>query len=104
MARRLNLALLSNLLPPGRPPMPYIAPHDATKGWTAGSSLQSPPDTVIFKVTSWPDKEIIIAGHSREFGDPRWTYTPGDEITVKVWNANSGRGPATSTMSYGSAP
>lgn len=89
-----------------RPPYlgdsPYIAIYDATKGWTAGSTLSPLADSVTLNVTSWTDNQIAISGYSGEYGDPRWTYDIGDEIEIRVWNANTGIGPAVYTMTFGS--
>jgi hypothetical protein len=75
----------------------YIALNDVTKGgWQAGYSGFN--DTVTLIVNKWEDSKIILGGFSGAWGQSDWTLNKGDSEQVEVWNAQSGSGPATMTV------
>ena len=45
-------------------------------------------------VTTWTDTDIIITELSGDYGKKWWRLNPGDEIVVRVWNPQTGVGPA----------
>jgi protein involved in polysaccharide export with SLBB domain len=69
----------------------YIELVDTTAGgWAAGHSGSS----VTLAVSSWTNTQIVLSGFSGSYGTNGWCISPGDQLSVKVWNAQSGDGPA----------
>jgi hypothetical protein len=94
--------------------LPCIQIVDMTKGWAAGhidplngpsgsgaacSAVQGPVgDYVTVKVLSWTDSTIQIGGFSGSYDSSGWFLSPGDRVSVEVWNAQSGAGPVAWTV------
>jgi protein involved in polysaccharide export with SLBB domain len=69
----------------------YIALVDTTAaGWNAGHSGSA----ITLAVSSWTDSQIVLSGFSGSYGTNGWCISPGDQLSVKVWNAQTGSGPA----------
>jgi hypothetical protein len=69
----------------------YIELVDTTAGgWAAGHSGSS----VTLAVSSWTNTQIVLSGFSGSYGTNGWCISPGDQLKVEVWNAQSGDGPA----------
>ena len=69
----------------------YIELVDTTAGgWAAGHSGSS----VTLAVSSWTNTQIVLAGFSGSYGTNGWCISPGDQLKVMVWNAQTGDGPA----------
>jgi len=72
----------------------YFEITDVTKGWSA-CWTDGPGDLVTCNVFSWTASEISFSGFAGDYGQGGWVVSNGDDIEVKVWNAQSGNGPAT---------
>ena len=70
---------------------PYIELIDSTGNWFAGQ----PGNMVGLAVSSWTDSQIVITGLPGSYGTSGWCISPGDQLYVRVWNAQTGSGPAT---------
>jgi DNA-binding winged helix-turn-helix (wHTH) protein len=81
-------------VPYSRTDSPYLAIRDETKDWAAGRILPHNFDEVMLDVQSWTDSEIVISGFSGEYGANGWVLAEGDKLEVRVWNPQSGIGPA----------
>jgi hypothetical protein len=69
----------------------YIELTDTTgTSWSAGYTGNS----VTLSVSSWSDSQIVLTGFSGAYGTGSWCIKPGDQLSVRVWNALSGKGPA----------
>lgn len=64
-------------------PNPYPVPH--------------PPgfEPVTVKVGRWTPNEIAVTGFGGGYGKNQWTVNGGDQITLSIWNPQTGAGPAT---------
>jgi len=69
---------------------PYLAIGDNTARMEAGHV----GDAVTLNVAHWTDTEIEVTGFGGEYGMGTWVLNAGDHITVRVWNAQTGAGPA----------
>jgi protein involved in polysaccharide export with SLBB domain len=76
----------------------YIELTDTTRSWNAGMTQ----DNVTLAVSSWTDSQIVLTGLSGTYGPNTHCIAPGDQLSVKVWNAGTGSGPATYTLVAGS--
>jgi serine/threonine protein kinase len=74
---------------------------DRTKGWS-GCWTNGPGDLVTCNIFSWTGSEISFSGFTGYYGQGGWVVSNGDDIEVKVWNAQSGKGPATCQVIVGS--
>jgi len=79
----------------------YFEITDLTKGWS-GCWTNGPGDLVTCNIFSWTDSEISFGGFVGYYGQGGWVVSNGDNIEVKVWNAQSGKGPATCQVVVGS--
>jgi Protein kinase domain len=79
----------------------YFEITDVTKGWSA-CWTDGPGDLVTCNVFSWTASEISFSGFAGDYGQGGWVVSNGDDIEVKVWNAQSGDGPATCQVVVGS--
>jgi hypothetical protein len=79
----------------------YIALDDETKGWQAGYSKYH--DTVTLIVHSWTNTKITLGGFAGAWGTLNYTLAVGDSEEVQVWNAQSGAGPASKTVTVSKA-
>jgi hypothetical protein len=73
---------------------PFIAVRNNTAGWAAGRIIAENWDEVTLNVKSWQTDRIVISGFSGAYGSGNWKLTPGDEIEIAVWNAQTSNGPA----------
>ena len=69
----------------------YIELVDSTSTWFAGQ----PGNMVGLTISSWSDTQIVITDLPGAYGTNGWCISPGDQLYVKVWNAQTGNGPAT---------
>jgi sugar lactone lactonase YvrE/protein involved in polysaccharide export with SLBB domain len=67
----------------------YIELTDITRSWNAGHTGNG----VTLDVSSWTDSQIVLTGFAGSFG-PNHCIQPGDHLSVSVWNAQTGTGPA----------
>ncbi|HLJ46993.1 MAG TPA: hypothetical protein VKU01_13340 [Bryobacteraceae bacterium] len=72
----------------------FLLIRDVTAGWSAGFANSFTTDGVTLNVTSWTDAQIVISGFTGTYGQASSILNAGDQITVYVWNAQSGIGPA----------
>jgi hypothetical protein len=79
----------------------YFEITDVTKGWSA-CWTDGPGDLVTCNIFSWTASEISFSGFASDYGQGGWVVSNGDDIEVKVWNAQSGNGPATCQVVVGS--
>ena len=81
----------------------YIYVLDVTGNWEAG--YQPAGNYVTLNVTSWTDNQIVISGFTGYYGygPPfNWFLEPGDNLTIAVWNPQTGIGPAMYYVTVGS--
>jgi hypothetical protein len=79
----------------------YFEITDRTKGWS-GCWTNGPGDLVTCNIFSWTGSEISFSGFAGYYGQGGWVVSNGDDMDVKVWNAQSGKGPATCQVVVGS--
>jgi hypothetical protein len=79
----------------------YFEITDRTQGWS-GCWTDGPGDLVTCNIFSWTNSEISFSGFAGYYGQGGWVVSNGDDIEVKVWNAQSGKGPATCQLVVGS--
>jgi hypothetical protein len=70
----------------------FISLLDLTRKWEAGYKRDD--DTVTLIVEKWENTEIILGGFAGAWGTHDYTLVKGDEEWVRVWNAQTGAGPA----------
>jgi hypothetical protein len=72
----------------------FISLLDLTKKpvWEAGYKKDN--DTVTLIVEEWKNTEIVLGGFAGDWGERNWTLAKGDEEWIRVWNAQTGEGPA----------
>lgn len=75
----------------------FLQVSDLTRDWNAGWSKSFGTDNVGLKVTSWTDKKIVIEGFTGAYGAGQWSLGEGDKIRFRVWNPQTGQGPAVYT-------
>lgn len=73
----------------------YLQIWDTTGKWSAGLDNSSQDDTVTLDVSAWNDSKIVVTGFTGGWGEYNWTLKKGDHLTINVWNAQTGSGPAT---------
>jgi len=66
----------------------YIQVTDSTRSWSGGYTGNG----VTLVVSSWADSAIELGGFSGSFG-PNHCIAPGDNLSISVWNAQTGAGP-----------
>jgi N-acetylneuraminic acid mutarotase len=73
---------------------PYIGIWDVTQAdWSAGYG----EDLVGLNVESWTNTQIVLGGYTGSYYGTYWSIAAGDSLTLEIWNANSGNGPAACT-------
>ncbi len=77
---------------------PFLAIRDNTAHWAAGRITPENPGDVTLTVTTWIDTDIIVTEFSGDYGRKWYKLNQGDEIEVRVWNPQTGAGPATYTL------
>lgn len=73
---------------------PFLAIRDETGDWSAGRMVPYNWDEIMLDVESWTNEEIVITGFSGKYGLNGWRLADGDELEIRVWNPQSGTGPA----------
>jgi hypothetical protein len=73
----------------------YISLLDVSKKPRREAGYLPDNDTVTLIVQHWEDSKIILGGFSGDWGQRNWTLAKGNKEIVRVWNAQSGDGPAT---------
>jgi len=84
----------------------FIAFQDQTANWEAGytgDGVSADGNLVTMAIGSWTDTSIVVTGFGSYYGVGGWTFNAGDTVKVSVWNANSGAGPGTYTLTAGTA-
>jgi hypothetical protein len=66
----------------------YLNLQDITGQWRAGYRN----DIVGVTISAWTDNRIEITGFSNYGGS--WTFQPGDQVVIAVWNPQTHAGPA----------
>src|SRR5664280_723787 len=82
----------------------YIELADVSMGWAAGWHEPGQPslDTITLNVLTWTDSRIVIGGLAGAYGSifdsdgthHNFNLVAGDQIRVRVWNAQTSEGPA----------
>jgi hypothetical protein len=72
----------------------FLQVSDLTRNWDGGWSKDPGTDKVGLEVTSWTDTKIVIEGFTGEYGAGQWSLGEGDNIRFRVWNPQTGQGPA----------
>jgi hypothetical protein len=82
----------------------YIEVSDVTGDWNAGYSgdLGQTTNDIALNVTNWTNSQIIISGFTGKYGN--FSLHVGDKMLIKVWNAQSGVGPASCSLVCGTSP
>jgi DNA-binding winged helix-turn-helix (wHTH) protein len=73
---------------------PYLAIGDDTRDWAAGRMTPTNWDEVTLDVEGWSNNEIVISGFSGDYGKNGWELVAGDRVNIRVWNPQTGSGPA----------
>jgi DNA-binding winged helix-turn-helix (wHTH) protein len=73
---------------------PYLAIGDDTRDWAAGRMIPNNWDEVKLDVERWNNNEIVISGFSGDYGKNGWELVAGDRVNIRVWNPQTGSGPA----------
>jgi hypothetical protein len=76
----------------------FLRIHDNTANWEAGYS----GDWININVSQWTDTQIVIKGFTGAYGLSEWKFNAGDKLTISVWNAQGGSGPAIYNATVGS--
>ncbi len=76
----------------------WDAGHTAKNSWATYSGGILGNDYVTLKVQSWTDNQIVISGFDGDYVGG-WKLNPGDQLTISVWNPQTGTGPATKSTS-----
>lgn len=82
---------------------PFLAIRDETGDWAAGRMVPHNWDEVMLDVESWANDEIVLTGFSGDYGLKGWKLTSGDKLEVRIWNPESGLGPARFLLVVGPA-
>jgi tetratricopeptide (TPR) repeat protein len=75
----------------------FLQVSDLTRDWNAGWSRDPGTDKVGLNVTSWTDTKIVIEGFTGAYGTDQNFLREGDNIRFRVWNPQTGHGPAVYT-------
>jgi hypothetical protein len=81
----------------------FISLRDLSKHpiWEAGYKPDA--DTVTLIVDKWVDTEIVLGGFAGKWGTSNFTLAKGDVEWVRVWNAQTGKGPAAKKVTVSGA-
>jgi len=77
----------------------YITLADTTGNWYAGQD----GNTVTLDVSSWTDKQIVLGGFEGTYGVIH-CIRPGDNLSITVWNAQTGTGTASYSIVASGGP
>jgi hypothetical protein len=80
---------------------PYLRITDVTANWNACWTGDPGTDSITCSVSSWTNNEITFTGFNGGYGTGTWVVNSGDVIEIQVWNAQSGKGPATYEVTAG---
>jgi hypothetical protein len=80
---------------------PYFRITDVTANWNACWTNDPGTDSITCSVSSWTNNEITFTGFNGGYGTGTWVVNSGDLIKIQVWNAQSGKGPATYEVTAG---
>jgi hypothetical protein len=69
----------------------YCYPYGST--WQAG--YEATGNEVTLSVTKWGNKKIVVSGFTGYYGYSCWYLQSGQGITLNIWSAKTGKGPAT---------
>ena len=72
---------------------PFLIIRDLNGKWEAGRARNS--YAVMLRVSRWTNTEIELAGFAGKYGFGTWRLNSGDQISIRVWNAQTGAGPGT---------
>ena len=67
--------------------------QSSSSEWNACYTNGSGYDFVTCTVSSWTDNSITFSGFNGDYGQNNWVVNPGDDVTIQVWNAQTGQGP-----------
>lgn len=75
----------------------HRSPTTGAQGGACNAPFRTAVDTVTLNVTTWNSTTIVISGFSGQYGVHQYEYAlrSGDNLLIKVWNAQTGAGPAT---------
>jgi hypothetical protein len=79
--------------PSARETTQFLLISDETAEWVAGRVGQN-AYSVWLNVSRWTDTEIEVTGFAGAYGSDNRKLNAGDQINVRVWNAQTGAGPA----------
>jgi hypothetical protein len=81
----------------------FISLRDLSKHpiWEAGYKVDD--DTVTLIVNKWDNTEIVLGGFSGKWGTSNFTLAKGNVEWVRVWNAQTGKGPAAKKVTVSAA-
>jgi len=82
----------------------FIRLEHSSPLWHAGSTRDNLTDFVTLSVASWTDRQIIISGFSGQYGSNNWRLVAGSQITIQIWNAQTGAGPSVKSVTVASSP
>jgi hypothetical protein len=80
---------------------PYLAIADETANWVAGRVGPQNIYSILLSVDHWTDTEIGVTGFGGAYGQRDERLNLGDQLIIKVWNAQNGAGPATYRLAVG---
>lgn len=89
--------------PYSRTDSPHLAIRDETRDWSAGRMIPENWDEVMLDIESWNTNEIVLSGFSGDYGQKGWNLIAGDWLEVRVWNPQTGFGPARFQLTVSSA-
>ena len=73
---------------------PYLRVFDLSRGWGAGFRDANGQDAVWLDVTDWEDSVLVIGAIDGAYGQNGWAAQSGDAMEVRLWNPETGQGPA----------
>jgi hypothetical protein len=79
------------------------SPQASPSEWHACYTDDFPADSVTCSVSSWSDNAITFSGFSGSYGEVGWVVSPGDALTIQVWDPQTHQGPAKCIVTAGAA-
>jgi hypothetical protein len=79
------------------------SPQASFSEWHACYTDDFPADSVTCNVSSWTDTAITFSGFSGSYGGSAWVVSPGDVLTIQVWNPQTRQGPGRCMVTSGTA-
>lgn len=68
--------------------------RDLSAHWNAGYAGDRPFDKIGLAILSWTDSRIVLGGFRGAYGRGRWRLSPGDRLSIEIWNPQTHSGPA----------